>query len=225
VPLAELGVGSPKQVPAVPLWATSSKGDIIDRAPNRETGDACPHPRARAETLVQSRIVIGKLIFVGKTPFLGYIDGTLPADGACTMDAHGAGKKGTFIAWFADKNSVDPAKRFGNIKGPFSTANGTMVALDTADLAICNKGAGSDCLRAPINRDIHSYTVPAGTLIWTGVLPSGSASGAPNCDGWTSDAASDNGNGGDPSSLGAGWSTGSIGACNVIRRLICLQLL
>ena len=38
VPLDDLNVGAPDDVPLVPLWATSTLGGTIDSAPNRETG-------------------------------------------------------------------------------------------------------------------------------------------------------------------------------------------
>jgi hypothetical protein len=225
IPLAKLGVGSPKEVPQIPLWATSSLGDTVDRAPNRETGDGCQHPRALTETLVQSRIVFGKLIWVSKIPHEGFIDGINDADGACSMEAREAGITGTFVAWFSDQG-ISPSKViFGN-PGTYSTANGTVVAQTLTDLANCTKGAsGADCLLAPLNRDIHGNPVPAGTLTWTGTLPDGTDSGAPNCNGWSSISASDSGNGGSVDELGPGWSIGSIGPCNQIRYLICLQVI
>lgn len=225
IPLARLGVGSPKALPQIPLWVTSSLGDTVDRAPNRETGDACQHPRALTETLVQPRIVFGKLIWVGKVPFEGFIDGINDANGACSLEAREAGISGGFVAWFSDQGVSPSQLIFGN-PGPNSTPNGTMVAQNLADLANCTKGAGgADCLLAPLNRDIHGNPVPAGTLTWTGTLPDGKASGSPNCNGWTSLSGSDSGNGGSTDELGPGWSIGSIGPCNQIRYLICLQIL
>ena len=55
VPLDDLDVGEPEEVPLIPLWATSTLRGTVDRAPNPETGDDCAHPQARTETLVQPR--------------------------------------------------------------------------------------------------------------------------------------------------------------------------
>jgi hypothetical protein len=105
------------------------------------------------------------------------------------------------------------------------TANGAMVALNLADLAKCIKGAsGTDCLRAPLNRDVHGYPVPAETLTWANTLPNGTDAGGPNCNSWTAYSAGVTGNGGSVDQLGAGWSSGSVRPCNQLRRLICLQL-
>ena len=168
--------------------------------------------------------MFGKIAWITKISFEGFIDGVNDANGACTMEAHEAGFTGLFVAWFADQG-LSPSKTvFGN-PGPFSTANGTMVARTSPTSATCTKGAtGTDCLRAPLDRDIHGIPVPTGTLTWTGTLPNGTAAGAPNCNGWTSISATDTGNGGSVDQLGAGWSTGGIGQCNQIRRLICLQI-
>jgi hypothetical protein len=225
VPLDDLDVGEPDQVPLIPLWATSHHGGTVDRAPNRETGDDCGHPEAPTETLVQTRAVFGLLAWIGSTPYLGFIEGVSDADGACTLDASEAGLKGTFAAWFS-ADGLDPALLIEPSTGPFSTGDGTLVAQNVADLGNCTKGAsGTDCLRAPINRDVHGYPVDPGTLTWTGTLPDGTDAGGPDCNDWTAFSAGVTGNGGAVGELGPGWTTGSIGACNQIRYLICLQLI
>ena len=174
---------------------------------------------------MQSRVVFGKLAWIGKTPFEGFIDGVSDANGACTMEAHGAGLTGTFAAWFSDRG-ITPALTIVPTTGPFSTGDGTLVAQSIADMGNCTKGtSGTDCLRAPINRDVHGYPVKAGTLTWTGTLPNGTDAGAPNCNGWTAFSGGVTGNGGSVDQLGAGWTTGSVGPCNQIRYLICLQII
>ena len=224
VPLVELGVGAPAELPQIPLWATSSRAGTVDRAPNRETGDGCQHPRSLTETLVQTRIVIGNLVWISKLPVEGFIDGVSDAWNACSNEAHGAGRTGLYIAWFSD-NGRSPSEFVATNRSLVSTGDGTVVAQNLADMSVCNKGAsGTDCLRAPINRDIHGYPVPTGTLTWTGTQPNGTAAGAPNCNGWTSFSAADTGNGGSVDQVGAGWAIGSTGACNQIRRLICVQI-
>jgi hypothetical protein len=229
VPLDKLGVGPASEIPLVPLWANSNLGGTVDRAPNRETGDGCQHPQALTETLVQTRVVLGKLAWITQIPFEGSIGGVDDAENACRMEAHAAGHTGLFAAWFSDEDFSPARTIFGN-PGPFTTLDGTLVAQNLADLGNCTKGAsGTDCLLAPINRTIKGVVVPTGTLTWTGTLPNGTdsslpPSSQPNCNGWTSFSGSDSGNGGSVDELGAGWSTGSIGPCNQERDLICLQI-
>jgi hypothetical protein len=71
VPLDDLDVGAPDDAPLIPLWATSRLGGTIDHAPNRETGDHCAHPQARAETLVQVRPALGGIAFISTYSFTG----------------------------------------------------------------------------------------------------------------------------------------------------------
>ena len=97
-----------------------------------------------------------------------------------------------------------------------------MVARDFADLVDCTKGpGGTNCLRAPINRDIHGNRVQV--LTWTGATAAGLLASGPRCRDWNSASASDSGDGGHVDRLDAGWVTGNVGPCNQIRYLICLQ--
>ena len=224
VPLDALGIGAASQVPVIPLWATSSKGDVTDRAPNPETGDDCHFPRAPTETLGQPLNAIGKLIWVGGTPFLGTIDGYQEADAACGQEAHDAGLAGSFVAWFSSRTS-GVVHTINPTIGPLSTADGTMVALNVADLVNCTKGpSGRDCLRAPINLDIRGNRVQV--LTWTETDTRGNRAGgfAETCHLWSSSSGSDTGDGGHVDRLDARWVTGNIGPCNQIRYLTCLQV-
>ena len=51
VPLDDLRVGGPAEVPVIRLWADSRSGGVLDHASQRETGDGCAQPRASTETL------------------------------------------------------------------------------------------------------------------------------------------------------------------------------
>jgi hypothetical protein len=85
------------------------------------------------------------------------------------------------------------------------TADGTLVARSVADLGNCTKEAGgTDCLLAPIDRDIHGYPVPTRTLTWTNGLPNGTDAGGPSCNGWTSFSGSVSGSGGSVDQVGSG---------------------
>lgn len=225
LPLDALGVSPSDRTPAIALWATSSKGNATDRAPNPETGDGCRFPRAPAETLVQPLTAAGsKLIWIGGAPFEGTIDGFQEADAACAHEAHDAGLTGSFVAWFSSR-TTGIVHTIRPTIGPFSTADCTLVALDVADLVNCTKGPGGhDCLRAPINRDIRGHRLQV--LTWTETDAGGNRAGGPaqTCRFWTSSKGDVTGDGGHVDRVDARWVTGNIGPCNQTRYLICLQL-
>lgn len=225
VPLDELDIGAPEDVPLIALWAESRLRGTVDRAPNRETGDHCAQPQAHTEALVQPRVAISNLIWVGRTPFMGTIRGRFQEEGdvACAQEAHDAGLTGSFVALFSSPTTSGIVKNVRPTLGPFSTADGTMVALNLPDLFDCTKGpSGHDCLRAPINLSISGTRVQV--LTWTGSNIFGEAIVAPTCNHWTSSFAGDTGDGGHVDRVDAAWVTGNIGPCDQIRYLICLQL-
>ena len=225
VPLAELGVASPRQVPVIYLWADSRSGGVVDRAPNREGGDGCDRPQARSETLVQTRLVNGNLIWIGEATFTGqFAEGFNEAFVRCESDARANGLTGPIIPWFSQgtrfpNEFIDPP-----LVGPLYTTRGTLIATTVADLANCTKGSGTDCLLAPIDQDAAGRPVTPGTLTWTGTQTDGTPAGTPNCNGWLSSLPGVSGDGGVVGAIGAGWTTGSIGPCSAQRRLICLQV-
>ena len=164
VPLARLHVGTPKDVPLIPLWATSTLGKVEDRAPNRETGDGCAHPRATTETLVQARVAITGVAFILSYSFTGAIASTpgqaiALADVLCQQDAKSAGFTDTdnIHAWLSNEAST-PASYVNPFFGPIQTADGTQVAQSTAAFAGCSP-SGNTCLQAPIDKDIHGNPV------------------------------------------------------------------
>ena len=164
VPLARLHVGTPKNVPLIPLWATSTLGKVEDRAPNRETGDGCEHPRATTETLVQARVAITGIAFILSYSFTGAIASTpgqaiALADVLCQQDAKSAGFTDTdgIHAWLSNEAST-PASYVNPFFGPIQTADGTKVAESISDFANCSP-SGNTCLQAPIDKDIHGNPV------------------------------------------------------------------
>ena len=231
VPLDDLDVGEPEEVPLIPLWATSRLGGTVDRAPNRETGDRCAHPQARTETLVQSRVEIGNLAWVSSSVIDGAIgvagdagDAIEHATSLCRSDAQKAGitDTGGVIAWLST-GTDDAGSRITDPNGrPIVNAGGDVVAADVADLADCTKGpSGTDCLGAQIDLDINGKEVD--DRAWTGTLPDGT-SDSPNCNDWTSASASDTGSGGLTFELDAEWTTEALGSCAQPRRLICFHI-
>ena len=224
VPLGELGVAGPDEVPVVFLWADSRSGGVVDRAPNREGGDGCDRPQARSETLVQTRAVSGYLVWIGSAPSSGgFLDGVDDANLVCTDDAQEYGLPGAFVAWFSAQGRFPVQFLLPSQVGPLQTADGTLVASSVADLANCTKGSGTDCLLAPIDRDVAGVKVAATTLTWTGTQPDGRPATTPNCDDWQVGSPRVSGDGGSVTATGTGWTTGSIGACSTQRSVICLQ--
>jgi hypothetical protein len=229
VPLDDLDVGAPEEVPLIPLWATSRLGGTIDRAPNRETGDRCAHPQARSETLVQPRTNIENRAWISSFKIDGAIgidasDAISHATSLCTQDAHSAGITDTagIIAWLSTSEDAAGSRITNPNAGPILTADGTFVADHAADLTDCSKGlTGTDCLLGSIDLDITGNEVEEPT--WTGTRPEGTAD-SPNCDDWTSNSADDQGNGGVTPFLGAQWTTDNAGSCAQRRRLICFQI-
>lgn len=222
VPLAPLGLTA-DTLERLPMWATSTRGAVRDRAPQREGGDGCGHPSALTETLVQVGRFYGYVIWVTAGQFEGLFDTVYEATQICEQDATIAGISGGFTGWFADAG-IGPNQIFSGNPGPIVRLDGTTVAANYTDLKTCNKGAGgSDCLLAPINTDVHGRQVPAGTLTWSNVTTGGDAGPGPDCNSWSSPSAAVSGSGGSVGAVDAGWTTGSVGACNQLRRLVCLQ--
>jgi hypothetical protein len=225
VALDDLDVGEPEDVPLIPLWATSTLGGTVDRAPTPEAGDDCAHPQARTETLVQPRIEIANLVWISSFTTSGLIGGGVEAIGTaisvCTQEAQKAGFTNTddILSWLS-ADVTEPASLISNpgSVGPIQTADGTLVAQSFADLAnpLLN-------LQAPIDRDVHGIQVDPGTLTWTGTLPDGTAN-FPNCSDWDSNSASDEGSGGSVGELGPGWTFAGFFTCDEIGHLICFLL-
>jgi hypothetical protein len=231
VPLDDLDVGEPEDVPLIPLWATSTLGGTVDRAPNSEAGDDCAHPQARTETLVQPRIEITNLVWISSFATDGAIggggeDAIGTAISVCTQEAQSAGFTNTddILSWLSDV-VTEPASLISNpgSVGPIQTADGTTIADTFADLLSCAPDGSNDCLLAPIDRDVHGVQVDPGTLTWTGTEPDGTSE-FPNCSDWDSNSASDEGSGGSVGRLDALWTSASLGTCDEIRHLICFLL-
>jgi hypothetical protein len=239
VPLASLRVGAPADVPRIPLWATSTLGKVEDRAPNRETGDGCAHPRATAETLVQARVAItGGLAFILSRSFTGAIagDGTNPgqaiglADLLCQLDAKSAGFTRTdgIHAWLSNAASLPASYVTPLSPEPIQTADGTQVAQSVSAFGACTP-SGNPCLQAPIDKDVHGNDILDDPTddphVWTGTYPDGANGGGalPNCQDWTSDSAGDFGTGGNMIETNAGFTTGGLASCDQRQHVLCVQ--
>lgn len=232
VPLDRLEVGKPKDQPLIALWATSTLGSTEDRAPNRETGDACAEPQVATETLLQGRVAItGGLAYVSSVKLTGAIGPTFTyamsiADAACQSAAIGAGYTNTngIHAWLTnlsrDPASLITAPGFGPIQRP----DGTLVAATISNFTECDPLAGNDCLAAPIDTDINN-NFNTDNFVWTATVPNGTNPGGEqsDCNGWTSDDGSLTGDGGVSSETNAGFTLGTFDNCNASHPLLCVQ--
>ena len=232
VPLAKLHLRKPRQQPLIALWATSSLGNTEDRAPNRETGDGCAEPQATTETLVQARVAItGGLAFVSSYSFTGAIGPSATvainvADLTCQQQAANAGyaDTGGIHAWLTNLTSNPATHIFDPGFGPIQTPDGTVVANSISDFQNCDPGAGNQCLLAPIDKDIQGNLI-TDNFVWTATLPNGTNPGASldDCDGWTSDSAGADGDGGVPTETNAGFTTGVEDSCSASHAVLCVQ--
>jgi hypothetical protein len=237
VPLARLRVDTPEDVPRIPLWATSTLGKVEDRAPNRETGDGCAHPRATTETLVQARVAItGGLAFILSRSFTGAIASTpgqaiALADWFCQQDAMSAGfaKTGGIHAWLSNAASLPASYITPLSPEPIQTADGTQVAQSISAFSGCTP-SGNTCLQAPIDKDVHgndvlNFNPTDDDFVWTGTYPDGANGGGalPNCQDWTSASASDTGTGGNMIETNAGFTTGGQDSCDRSHHVMCVQ--
>ena len=232
VPLAKLHLRKSRQQPLIALWATSSLGNTEDRAPNRETGDGCAEPQATTETLVQARVAItGGLAFVSSYSFTGAIGPSATvainvADLTCQQQAANAGyaDTGGIHAWLTNLTSNPATHIFDPGFGPIQTPDGTVVANSISDFQNCDPGAGNQCLLAPIDKDIQGNLI-TDNFVWTATLPNGTNPGASldDCDGWTSDSAGADGDGGVPTETNAGFTTGVEDSCSASHAVLCVQ--
>jgi hypothetical protein len=210
VPLDDLDVGAPDEVPLIPLWATSRLGGTVDHAPNHESGDRCAHPQARTETLVQPRIEINNLFWISSFTTDGAIgpdasSAIANATSACQQDAQNAGLTNTdgIFPWLSN-SAFEPRSVISNPDsvGPIQTADGSTVADALIDIYTCEL-APDNCLLAPIDKDINGTQVTV-EFTWTGTFADGSdfpSEPFPNCNDWTSNSNDDIGVNGEVGAL------------------------
>jgi hypothetical protein len=224
LPVSALGVDPKARGAHVSVWASSDLGGIRDHAPNTEHGDGCKHPQSKAEALATPLTIFGYIAFATLPTSEGFGDGYSGVNEACNFVAREAGFKGDFVPWAA-ANGLSPSLMVDPTKGPWQTLNGTVVANNLQDLTTCNKGtSGTDCLRAPLNRDVKGNPLPAGTLAWTNVTTAGTAAG-PSCNDWTTIAPGVTRTVGKIDSVGADWTNSGAVPCNTLASYYCLQQL
>ena len=205
VPLAKLHVGKPKDVPLIPLWATSTLGKVDDRAPNSEAGDGCAHPRATTETLVQARVAVTGIAFLTTYSFdrrhrlSPGQDAIISADNYCQQEANAAGITNTdrHPRLAVQRAPAAPSSYIGPVFGPIQTADGTHGRGEHLRLRQLQPE------REPVAcRHRSTRTSTAIRLSGYRQLPSGPArsptaptaeASFPDCNGWTSNSASDTG--------------------------------
>lgn len=150
----------------------------------------CPHPEGvcapvragtdpdaecalEGEACFDGGCAAGKIVFVTSQKFNADLGGLEGGDAKCQAAAEAACLPGEYKAWLSDE-TAEPDTRFVQASVPYLRVDGTMVALNYADLT-------DGRLEAPIARDEYGQpgpeTVPLGTcgqgLVWTGTDPDG----------------------------------------------------
>ena len=147
------------------------------------------------------------------------------ADATCQQQAANAGITNTsgIHAWLSNAHS-QPSNYGDPFFGPIQTADGTVVAANISTLSSCDQ-SGDACLQAPIDKDVQGNPVIDDNFAWTGTFPDGTTGGgeAQDCNAWTSDSASDNGDGGNTGQTSYGWTLGSQDSCSASHHVYCIQ--
>lgn len=216
----------------VPGTMVTIGSQVFDPSPHSDTSLAvtlAPEPEGELtitvlhpNTLTATRLLVMTPAGGARTVFLstgtnGLFGGLAGADAICQSNAQSAGLPvGTYRAWLSDGTN-SPATRLDPNVGPYELPDGTMVALNFADLL-------DGTLAAPINVTATG-TTGVSSFVWTGTLENGlpvpTSPGAGDCDNWSN--ASTTGQTGRSALTGAGWSSTDQTGCTVLTRLYCFQ--
>ncbi|MEM6780484.1 MAG: LamG-like jellyroll fold domain-containing protein [Pseudomonadota bacterium] len=157
-----------------------------------------------------------KIAFVTSTNHTGDFGGIEGGDAICQRLADSENLPGTYYAWLGT-DETDPATRFNQNHGIYSTPFGNKVVDDWADLI-------DNGIDASINYD-ETATNSGTTDVWTNVSSVGGTTAVTNplstCANWTS--TSNNGQRGSRNSSSASWTTSGNEACTNANRLYCFQ--
>ncbi|MCA9661423.1 MAG: hypothetical protein KC486_23995 [Myxococcales bacterium] len=183
-------------------------GDLDD-------GDGCDHlcVRERHTVFVTSESYRGSM-----APAIGDLVGLELADAHCDELAASADLPGSYRAWLS-AGAGSPGDRFGfpeGFAGRFETTTGEVVADGWEQLT-------SGALAHGIDRDESGALVDA-TPVWTNTTIGGAATGADDCDGWTSGDVQAAGAHGTSGEVDGGWTAGGVLPCSLLSRLYCVQV-
>jgi hypothetical protein len=110
---------------------------------------------------------IVNLVFLSSATYNGNLGGLAGADEKCQALAVAANLDGVFIAWLSS-STTDAIERLAGTAGRFALVDGTLVALDLADLT-------DGSLVAPIDVTESGVTISDEARAWTGTAASGTA--------------------------------------------------
>jgi len=190
--------------PGSPTTTDTRAGDTggttpVDTAPTGDTGEVGEPLR----------------VFATSTTHDGLLGGTAGGDVICNDLARAASLDGNFRAWLSVAG-VSVRDRLPGAPVPYERIDGVRVADDFA-------GFASNGHLATLDRDERGAVVDGELRTWAASNPNGAPSGQ-DCQGWTTDAASQAGIGGTLDRTDAGWSAGAGGACSQPRRLVCVEM-
>jgi hypothetical protein len=147
------------------------------------------------------------------------------ADTICQNLAASAGLPSSshFRVWLSTATSAAVTRLAGG--GPWYVVGGGPTILGSRVAIDSNALSGGSLLRA-IDTDQHGNQVAAGTLVWTGTTDQGILAPLANCKDWDGMEVSgaDNGEVGDPSSLGPEWTDTTDDTCTVPHAFYCFQV-
>lgn len=153
-------------------------------------------------------------VFATSTLHDGDLGGTAGADVICNDRAAAGGLDGVWRAWLS-VGGIDVLDRLATAVVPYERTDGVRIADDFA-------GFASATHLVPIDRDEFGQPITTDVATWTATNPDGQASGE-DCQRWTTNAATQDGIGGNASRSDPGWSAGNGGACPEARRLYCVE--
>jgi hypothetical protein len=154
----------------------------------------------------------GKVVFATSAIYNAALGGPDGADAICATHASDAGLSGEFRAWLSSLTS-DVATRLVHSSVPYVLTDGTVIALDWADLT-------DGTLLASINRD--EFGAGAFGDVWTGTLRDGTAYPSNDCSGFTEPSAG-SAQCGSASSVTSAWTENSVPGCSLRLRLYCFE--
>lgn len=161
--------------------------------------------------------VVNQIIFVTQEKYTGNLGGLAGADAICQTSASQAGLSGTFKAWLSD-SSASAASRLIHHTTPYGLVDGTVVALNWADLT-------DETLLASISLTQNGNL--ADEFVWTGTHATGELVNIPGinstCNNWTSSAAGDTGTMGYTQQSDIYWSETPPAGCAFSQSLYCVQ--
>ncbi len=156
-----------------------------------------------------------KIMFVSSATYTGNLGGLAGADATCNALAAAAALPGTYVAWLST-STVDAKTRINN--GNFLRTDGAAIATDMTDLLdgtiangiACDENANCSCSSQRVRTGTKEDGIKFNTTF--------------NCADWTSASSGLFTRDGFCSAVGVSWTNNSSEACNLAKRIYCVQL-